>query len=111
MRVALDDFGTGIGPLSSLRDLAVDEIKIDRSFVSAMAANPRDSALVGGLIRLGHDLGLAVVAEGVESARERAMLGEMGCDLLQGYLIGHPGPPEDVAAAVFGGSERRPTVT
>ena len=104
VRVALDDFGTGIGPLSSLRDLAVDEIKIDRSFVSAMAASPRDSALVGGLIRLGHDLGLAVVAEGVESARERTMLGDMGCDLLQGYLIGHPAPPEEVAAALFGGS-------
>lgn len=103
VRVALDDFGTGIGPLSSLRDLAVDEIKIDRSFVSAMVSNPRDTALVGGLIRLGHDLGLAVVAEGVESDEERRLLRSMGCDRLQGYLIGRPVPAESNPLGPFVG--------
>ncbi len=95
VRVALDDFGTGMAPLSSLRDLPVDELKIDRSFVHAMADDPRDAALVGGLIRLGHDLGLTVVAEGVETRGEAALLGGLGCDLLQGYLIGRPAEAGD----------------
>ncbi len=91
VRVSLDDFGTGVGPLATLRELPVDELKIDRSFVAAMD-RPREAALVGGLIRLGHDLGLTVVAEGVESSERVAALGDMGCDLLQGYHLGRPEP-------------------
>lgn len=102
VRFALDDFGTGIGPLSSLRELSVDEIKIDRSFVGTMTDNPRDRSLVGSLIRLGHDLGLTVVAEGVEREEERLMLGRLGCDLLQGYLIGRPLPAEGAPASTTG---------
>lgn len=91
VRVSLDDFGTGVGPLATLRELPVDELKIDRSFVAGMD-RPREAALVGGLIRLGHDLGLTVVAEGVETGERMAALGEMGCDLLQGHHLGRPEP-------------------
>lgn len=91
VRVSLDDFGTGVGPLATLRELPVDELKIDRSFVAGMD-RPREAALVGGLIRLGHDLGLTVVAEGVETPERMAALGDMGCDLLQGHHLGRPEP-------------------
>ncbi len=99
VRVALDDFGTGIGPLTTLRNLPVDELKIDRSFVSAMDERARDAALVGSLIRMGHDLGLSVVAEGVETPAGVATLRGLGCDLLQGYLVGRPGPFEALTGA------------
>jgi len=91
VRVSLDDFGTGVGPLAALRELPVDELKIDRSFVAGMA-RPREAALVGGLIRLGHDLGLSVVAEGVQDQGTVVLLADMGCDLLQGYHVGRPEP-------------------
>ncbi|MCC6831939.1 MAG: EAL domain-containing protein [Thermoleophilia bacterium] len=91
VRVSLDDFGTGVGPLATLRELPVDELKIDRSFVASMD-RPREAALVGGLIRLGHDLGLTVVAEGVETPECMIALRDMGCDLLQGHHLGHPEP-------------------
>ncbi len=94
-RISLDDFGTGFGPLASLRELAVDEIKIDRSFVGSIDCDDRAQALVGGLIRLGHDLGAMIVAEGVETQECADRLHEMGCDVLQGFLIGRPRP--DVA--------------
>ena len=92
VRIALDDFGTGVGPLTTLRDLPVDELKIDRSFVAAMDHRERDAALVGSLIRMGHDLRLSVVAEGVETTAGAATLRGLGCDLMQGYLVGRPRP-------------------
>ncbi len=105
VRVSLDDFGTGLGPLTTLRELPVDELKIDRSFVAGMDDRARDAALVGGLIRMGHDLGLSVVAEGVETHAGVSALRGLGCDLLQGYLVGRPGPWEGLADAHvdFGG--------
>lgn len=99
LRVALDDFGTGMGPLTTLRELPVDELKIDRSFVSAMDGHARDIALVGSLIRMGHDLGLSVVAEGVETPAGVSALRDLGCDLLQGYLVGRPGPFEALSGS------------
>ena len=99
VRVSLDDFGTGVGPLTTLRELPVDELKIDRSFVSGMDHRASDAALVGGLIRMGHELGLSVVAEGVETTAGVGALRRLGCDLLQGYLVGRPGPWEALADA------------
>ncbi len=92
VRVSLDDFGTGVGPLTTLRELPVDELKIDRSFVAGMDHRAGDAALVGGLIRMGHELGLSVVAEGVETLAGVTALRGLGCDLLQGFLVGRPGP-------------------
>ncbi|MGE3511955.1 MAG: putative bifunctional diguanylate cyclase/phosphodiesterase [Vicinamibacterales bacterium] len=94
--VALDDFGTGYGPLAHLRQLPLDEIKLDRSFVSGLTRDRRDAALVAGQIRIGHDLGLTVIAEGVESEACAVRLLELQCDLLQGVHIGMPIPASDL---------------
>ncbi|SDF36076.1 GGDEF domain-containing phosphodiesterase [Dyella sp. 333MFSha] len=94
VRVSLDDFGTGYSSLTLLKDLDVDKVKIDRSFVQ-MAPTAEDSAaIVRAVSNLGAALGLSVVAEGVETEQQRAFLCEAGCDELQGYLFS-PGVPED----------------
>lgn len=102
VRLSLDDFGTGFAPLSTLRSLSVDEIKIDRTFVSGMAND--DDRLVRAVLNFGHDLGLTVVAEGVENQRERAALLALECDALQGYLLGMPAPPEAIVFDRVNGS-------
>ena len=97
VRLALDDFGTGYSSLARLGDLPLDEMKIDKSFVDRLGALPQDSAtLVTAAVAMGHGLGLEVVAEGVETAAQAAFLREIGCDLLQGYLMGKPQPASDV---------------
>jgi EAL domain-containing protein (putative c-di-GMP-specific phosphodiesterase class I) len=97
VRLALDDFGTGYSSLGRLGDLPLDEMKIDKSFVDRLGAAPRDSAtLVTAAVAMGHGLGLEVVAEGVETAAQAAFLRDIGCDLLQGYLLGKPQPAQDV---------------
>ncbi len=96
VRISLDDFGTGFAPLSTLRTLPVDEIKIDRSFVREIDQVERDAALTGALVRLGHDLGLDVVAEGVETPEMARRLVELGCDTLQGFLLARPCPFEEL---------------
>lgn len=88
VRIALDDFGTGYSSLYHLRNLKVDKIKIDRSFVANMESEPRASALVGGLLGLGHGLGLTITAEGVEHPKQAAVLLQQGCEQAQGYLYG-----------------------
>jgi diguanylate cyclase (GGDEF)-like protein len=98
LRLALDDFGTGYSSLARLGDLPLDEMKIDKSFVDRLGALPRDSAtLVTAAVAMGQGLGLEVVAEGVETAAQAAFLREVGCDLLQGYLLGKPQPADDIA--------------
>jgi diguanylate cyclase (GGDEF)-like protein/PAS domain S-box-containing protein len=90
MRVAVDDFGTGYSNLESLQSLAVNQIKIDRTFVRNLMTEVGDRAIVKSIIALGRGLGLQVVAEGVESAEQERLLREFGCDLLQGYLYARP---------------------
>ncbi len=90
--IALDDFGTGYSSLSYLSRFLVDRIKIDRSFVQTLATHPRNKAIVQTIISLGHELGLKVIAEGVETVEQRKILSTMGCLELQGYLFGLPGP-------------------
>ncbi len=89
-RIAIDDFGTGFSNLSSLSRLDVQFLKIDQSFVQAMTRGPRDLALCEAITTLAHKLGLKVIAEGVESAQQAALLRAMGCDYGQGYLFGRP---------------------
>ncbi len=93
-RVVLDDFGTGYSSLSHLRDLPIDGIKLDRSFINQLPDHPRETAIAKSTIRLAHDLDLNVTAEGVETAIQAKFLISEGCDLLQGYGISHPLPPE-----------------
>ena len=90
IQIAIDDFGTGYSSLGYLKRLPVDEIKIDKSFVMDMALNHDDAVIVRSVLDLGHNLGLKVVAEGVENQRILDVLVSMGCDLAQGYHVCHP---------------------
>ena len=102
---SIDDFGTGYSSLSYLRELPVKEIKIDRSFVMNMRKNESDEVIVRAIIDLAHNLGLRVVAEGVESQEDWDMLSSFNCDIVQGYFISKPRPAEEITAwikTVFG---------
>lgn len=90
VRLSIDDFGTGHSSLSYIRKLPVNEIKIDRSFVTEMNQNQGDETIVRTTLNMCHDLGYEVVAEGVENAETQALLSEMGCDVIQGYHIARP---------------------
>jgi diguanylate cyclase (GGDEF)-like protein len=96
VRLAIDDFGMGHSSLQSLRQLPVDMLKIHQSFVTALDAEPDESAIVGAVVELGHALGLSVIAEGVETDAQLAHLRELGCDGAQGFLFSPPVPEEDV---------------
>ncbi|WIM98621.1 bifunctional diguanylate cyclase/phosphodiesterase [Actinoplanes oblitus] len=97
--ISVDDFGTGFSSLSQLRQLPADELKIDRSFVQGLARDVDGVVLVRSAIDLGHNLGLSVVAEGVEELEALAVLREMGCDLAQGFALSRPVPADEVPAA------------
>jgi diguanylate cyclase (GGDEF)-like protein/PAS domain S-box-containing protein len=90
VRLAIDDFGTGYSSLAYLKNLPVDEIKIDRSFVMHMSDDNNDEVIVRSTIDLAHNLGLSVVAEGIESELHLQTLRDLGCDVGQGFHIGHP---------------------
>jgi len=95
LRLSIDDFGTGYSSLNHLRKLPIDEIKVDRSFVSGMNANDDDAKIVRSTIELAHHLGLEVVAEGVETPEVLNRLVEMGCDAAQGYHFSRPLPADE----------------
>lgn len=94
-KVALDDFGTGYSSLCYLKDIAIDTLKIDRSFIKDLP-DPRSQSLNTGLISLSHDLGISVVAEGIEEQPQYDWLTEQGCDYIQGYLKGRPQPLDNL---------------
>ena len=108
--IAIDDFGTGYSSLSQLQQLPVDEIKIDRSFVTRMETDRQDAVLVHSIIDLGRNLGLRVTAEGVETENVKEVLAELGCDYAQGFHVGRPvvanectrylGPPQSPAQVI-----------
>jgi EAL domain-containing protein (putative c-di-GMP-specific phosphodiesterase class I) len=93
VQVSVDDFGIGYSSLAYLRRLPIAEIKIDKSFVQDMATNWDGAAIVRSTIDLGHNLGLKVVAEGVEDERTAELLRDYGCDLIQGFYISRPAAP------------------
>ncbi len=87
---SLDDFGTGYSSLLHLQRMPLDQLKIDKSFVNTLLTQPGDATVARSVVALGHSLGLTVIAEGVETAEQRNMLAELGCDAFQGYFFGHP---------------------
>lgn len=98
IKLSIDDYGTGYSSLAQLKQLPVDELKIDRSFVDRVACDPDDQIIVRSTIRMAHDMGLSVVAEGIEDQQTLDWLAEQGCDLAQGYFISRPQPADELEA-------------
>jgi EAL domain-containing protein (putative c-di-GMP-specific phosphodiesterase class I) len=116
VQISIDDYGTGFSSLSYLRDLPVQELKIDRSFVAAMLDDPRSRMIIASTLQMAKALGLRSVAEGVENAETAADLVALGVDVLQGYYLSRPLPPEEIETFIprwksftdvtYGGSSR-----
>ena len=98
VRIALDDFGTGFSSLSYLRNLPLDALKIDQSFVRELAEHGQSECIVTAVISMAHGLGLRLVADGVETDIQRELLAARGCDEIQGALVGASLPPEAIPA-------------
>jgi len=100
MQVSIDDFGTGYTSLSLLANLPLDIVKIDRSFIVAMAEGERSQAIVESIITMAHALGLRVVGEGIETNEQLEAMARLGCDEIQGYLISRPLPADKITAFI-----------
>lgn len=96
VRMAIDDFGTGYSALAYLKQLPVDTLKIDQSFVRALATDPADATITSTIVQMAHALNLATVSEGVESIEQMQMLASFGCSRMQGYLFSEPLEPDDL---------------
>jgi diguanylate cyclase (GGDEF)-like protein/PAS domain S-box-containing protein len=96
--VSIDDFGTGYSSLNYLQRLPIDAVKIDRSFVRDIASSNKSRSLMQGMASLAHSLGMRVVVEGVETPEQLQIIRSLGCDEVQGFLLGRPGPPETIQA-------------
>jgi diguanylate cyclase (GGDEF)-like protein len=107
VQLAIDDFGTGYSSLSRLRELSVDRLKIDKSFVKGLQSESENHALVSGIIKMAEALGLEVVAEGVEDFAQLLLLQDKKCDAAQGFLLGKPLSVPDVEAMLKGLTETR----
>ena len=108
VRISIDDFGTGYSSLGYLKHLPVQTVKIDRSFVAELPENAHDAAITNGVIDMGHNLGLEIVGEGVETAAQLRYLRERGCDVIQGYLLHAPTTPGSIENWLK--NNRRPNV-
>jgi diguanylate cyclase (GGDEF)-like protein/PAS domain S-box-containing protein len=103
IQLAMDDFGTGYSSLAYLRRFPMDVLKIDRSFVDRLGGDDEDEALVRTIVRMGRNLGMSLVAEGIETSVQLAALREMGCDYAQGYLLSRPLPAAEAGSALEAG--------
>jgi EAL domain-containing protein (putative c-di-GMP-specific phosphodiesterase class I) len=98
LRIAIDDFGTGYSSLAQLKRFPIDVLKIDQGFIRDIPGSEDDMAISAAIIAMGHSMGMAVLAEGVETPRQLAFLQERGCDAYQGYLCSRPLPAGAFAA-------------
>jgi diguanylate cyclase (GGDEF)-like protein/PAS domain S-box-containing protein len=103
LRIAIDDFGTGYSSLSRLREMPVHVLKIDRSFVSGVEADPQSASIVGAFLDLSRGLGITTLAEGIETEGELNFLRDRGCELGQGFLFAKAVPPEEIIAFALAG--------
>jgi EAL domain-containing protein (putative c-di-GMP-specific phosphodiesterase class I) len=101
VQMSIDDFGTGYSSLAYLRELPVDELKIDRAFIARAELTSEDLALVRTIVELAQILGLRVVAEGIENAAQLEALRRLGCGYGQGYHLCRPADPEDIPQRLF----------
>jgi diguanylate cyclase len=102
--LSIDDFGTGYSSLLYLKRLPANELKIDRGFVSDLVHDSDDAAIISAIVALGQALNLRIVAEGVETQQQKSFLTELGCNSLQGFLLGHPLPADQFIHALAGGA-------
>jgi EAL domain-containing protein (putative c-di-GMP-specific phosphodiesterase class I) len=100
VQLAVDDFGTGFSALSRLKDLPMDMVKIDRSFVRGVEADPVGKTIVSAIVTMARALDFYVVVEGVETEEELVALRRLGCDAAQGFFLGAPMPPDEVEDAM-----------
>ena len=96
VRIAVDDFGTGYSSLASLRSFPIRQVKLDRSLLTDVPGDPGAESIVGGCVEIAHGIGATVVAEGVETPDQWRFASLMGCDIAQGYLVGRPGPADEL---------------
>jgi EAL domain-containing protein (putative c-di-GMP-specific phosphodiesterase class I) len=106
LKFSLDDFGTGYSSLNYLKQLPLDQLKIDRTFVKDILEDDRGGAIAETIISLSRALGLSVIAEGVETTAQRDYLAHLGCHAHQGYLAGKPLPPEQFESLLTGPRKR-----
>jgi predicted signal transduction protein with EAL and GGDEF domain len=104
VRISIDDFGTGYSSLLYLKRLPAGELKIDRGFVRELLPGTEDAAIISAIIALGHTLNLEIVAEGVETIAQQELLTSLGCNSLQGFLLGRPMPPDQLIATITEGN-------
>ena len=107
VHILIDDFGTGYSSLARLKALPIDIIKIDKSFLVNIPGDRSNVAITRAVIQLAHSLGISVLAEGVETNVQLDFLRAEGCDLIQGYLLGRPVPPDEAVLMARDGSGRR----
>jgi EAL domain-containing protein (putative c-di-GMP-specific phosphodiesterase class I) len=101
VRISIDDFGTGYSSLSYLKHFPIDALKVDRTFVDGLGEEPDDSVIVSAVVALAHSLGMTAVAEGVETEIALDELRRLGCDRVQGFLLGRPAPAGELENTIF----------
>jgi diguanylate cyclase (GGDEF)-like protein len=107
--LSVDDYGTGYSSLAYLQDLAIDELKLDRSFITRLSEDPRSAAIVRSTVELAHSLGLRIVAEGVEDAGTVEVLHRYGCDIIQGFFYSRPIPVAELTQWLASGPAAEPS--
>ena len=107
--LSIDDFGTGHSSLQQLQDIPFDELKVDRQFINRARKDPVSRAILETSLSMGRQLGMKTVVEGIEEVEEWALLEQLGCDVVQGYLVAKPMFPEALPAWMAEWAERRKT--